>query len=128
MPIPSCPPEIRQMMTLEIMWEQFLGFDGHGEPLYAPAIPLQCYRESHGISGGGLDTLRTSDVMTLDPDWDFYFSGDDPNARKMRYGDRLTTQGVGAGSTGQKVQIDVINTIIGPPFDNKHPWVIMVTT
>lgn len=127
MPIPSCPPEISEMMTLTVFWESFLGFDGHAEPIYAPGIDLDCWRESHGLMQGGIEALRVADHTTADPDWDLFFSGDDPNARKIKLYDRLTIGGV-ADDVGLTLQPSSVNTISGPPFDNQNPWLIVVAT
>lgn len=114
------------MMTVPVIWEAFLGFDGHAEPIYGPPIELMCYRESHGLSQGGIEVLRNADATVADPDFDLFFSGDDPYARQFKLYDRITTGGIGDQSF--TIQPASINTIVGPPFDNRNPWLIVVAT
>lgn len=114
------------MMTVPVLWEAFLGFDGHAEPIYAPGIELMCYREGHGMMQGGIEVLRTADQTVADPDYDLFFSGDDPNARQIKLYDRLSVGGVADQSF--TIQPQSVNTIIGPPFDNRNPWLIVVAS
>lgn len=125
----SCPAEIAEVMSQEVMWESFLGFDGHAEPTYAPAIPLKCWIEAHGAMAdtGGLSAHRTVDKTVVEPTWDIYFSGDDEDAREIKVYDRFTPPGVGTDDA-QKLQANRVNTLYGPPFDNRYPTLIMVST
>jgi hypothetical protein len=127
-PIPSCPPAISRMMTARVKWESFQGFDGHGEPTYAPAQILSCYREAHGMMQGGLEAIRKADETTADPDWDLFFSGDDVKAEQFTLWDRLTQINAVGDPVGFPEQPSSINTLIGPPFDNANPWLIVVST
>lgn len=122
----SCPPEIRQLMYTPVTWEKFLGFDGHAEPLYAPGVELLCYREAHGLLSGGENVFRDPDHTTSDPQWDLFFSGDDPSAREFSLYDRFTPGGQGSSSAITE-QVEIINTGVGPPFDNRNPWLIIVS-
>jgi hypothetical protein len=128
MPIPSCPPEIKQLMTNTVLWESWLGFDGHAEPSYGPQIPVSCFQEAFGTmsSEGGLGVLRRADGTVVQPLWDLFFDGDNPVVLSFQVYDRFTPGGVGSDST-QALQAIRINTLYGPPFDNKHPWVVQVT-
>src|SRR5260221_12693282 len=108
MPI-SCPPEIKQLMTVLVLWESFQGFDGHAEPSYAPGIELNCWQEAHSLMQTGLEAVRQADMTVSDPDWDLFFSGDDPNARKIKLYDRFTPGGV-ASDTAMTLQATSVNT------------------
>jgi hypothetical protein len=125
MPIPSTPPEILELMTKKVGWESFLGFDGHAEPSYAPLLMVVCWQEEYSVMSGGMTVFRRADGSVVEPQWHLYFAGDDPNARKMQLYDRFTTFAVG-DSPEQVLQAVRINTMYGPPFDNKNPWAIEV--
>lgn len=127
MPI-SLPPEIRSLMTQEVVWEAFQGFDGHAEPSYAPARSLTCWQEAHGVSGGagGMEVFRRADGTTVEPRWDLYFNGDDRDARTIQLYDRFTPGGV-TTDDAQRLQCVMVNTLYGPNFDNQNPWLILVT-
>lgn len=124
MPI-SCPPEISELMTNTVQWESFLGFDGHGEPAYAPAIPMKCWMEEYSTLSGGMTAHRRADGTVVEPQWHCYFNADDPRVRTFKLYDRFTTPGVGNGPE-QKLQAVSINTMFGPNFDNKNPWTVEV--
>jgi hypothetical protein len=115
------------MMTARVKWESWQGFDGHGEPIYAPAQILRCYREAHGMMQGGVEAIRKADETTGDPDFDLFFSGDDCKAEQFTLWDRLTMINA-VGDEGFSEQPTSINTLIGPPFDNANPWLIVVAT
>lgn len=122
----SLPPEIMALMTVPVTWEGFLGFDGHAEPSYAPAINLLCWQESHGLTGGGLEAFRNADGTVVEPQYDLYFDGRTKCALQFQMYDRFTP--VGAGTLGQQsLQAVRIATFYGPPFDNRNPWIIQVT-
>lgn len=123
MPIPSCPPEIRALMLFLVTWEPFTGFDGHADPAYGLPQQVNCYKEAHGMMQGGLEVTRKADETTADPDWDLFFSGDNPQAQSFTLYDRFTVPVVGGGYTTQPSSI---NTINGPNFDNRNPWLIVV--
>ena len=126
MPIPSCPPEIKQLMNTPVTWEGFLGFDGHAEPSYAPAMVLKCFLEEHGMVSGGVEAFRGPDGTVVEPVLDLYFNGDDPNVRNFKMYDRFTPTSIGVDQT-QKLQAVFIATFYGPPFDNRNPWVVRIT-
>lgn len=125
--IPSCPPEIKAMMTVPVVWESWDGFDGHAEPSYAPAITLYCFQEAHGGPGrsGGLMAERDASITTVEPRWDLFFDPDQPNVRSIKLYDRFTPGGVGAEA--QSLQAVRVNTFYGPPFDNRYPWLVVVS-
>lgn len=124
----SLPAEIRELLTTTVQWESFQGFDGHAEPSYAPAIALVCWQEAHGTSSasGGLQVFRRADGTVVEPSWDLYFSGDDPRARQIQVYDRFFPGGIGT-DPAQKLQAVRVNTLLGPPFDDRNPWLIQVT-
>ena len=124
MAIASTPPEILALMTTTVGWESFLGFDGHAEPRYAPLIDLRCWQEPHPPGEGGLDVYRRADNTVVEPRWDFYFSGDDPNAKKIRLYDRFSPK----FSDGKSLQAVRVSVLSGPNFDNRNVWLIQVTT
>lgn len=125
MPV-SLPPEIKELMTVPVMWEAFQGFDGHAEPSYAPAIQLFCWEEAAGSMVKGLEVYRRSDGTVVEPVMELYFNGDDPRARKMKLYDRFLPTGVGI-DVNQKLQAVRVLTQFGPNFDNRHPWLVVVT-
>lgn len=123
--IPSCPPEIKEMMTSPVKWERFNGFDGHAEPSYRAPQTLYCFRESHGLMQGGLTVHRKIEETTVEPDWDLFFDGDSVSVEDFSLYDRFTILD-DVGDDGYMKQPEAINTIVGPPFDNKHPWLVVV--
>ena len=125
MPPASLPLEIRELMTARVGWEHWLGFDGHAEPTYAPLIPVSCWQEEYSVSQGGMVAMRRADGTVVEPQWHLYFSGDDPNALLFTLYDRFTTSAIGDGPE-QVLQPVRVNTVFGPPFDNRHPWLIEV--
>lgn len=124
-PTSSLPVEIKELMTVTVTWESFLGFDGHAEPSYAAPVTLSCWQEAHSLMQTGLEAVRQADLTVSDPDWDLFFSGDDPNAQQIKLYDRFTPGGF-ASSTAMTLQATSVNTIYGPPFDNSNPWLIVV--
>lgn len=124
MPV-SCPPQIRKLMKETVIWESFRGFDGHGEPSYNPPKVLKCRQEAYSVVSKGLTAIRRPDGTTIEPQWHMYFSGDDPDARKIQMYDRFTTTAVGEGPE-QKLQAIQINTLYGPNWDDRHPWLVEV--
>lgn len=124
MPWPSTPPEIAELLVSTCGWEQWLGFDGHAEPQYAPRITLKCFQEAHSMLQTGLEANRQAEITASDPDFDLYFAGDDPSAQKFQLYDRFICGGV-ADSPLFTLQPTSINTVFGP-FDNKNPWLIVV--
>lgn len=114
-------------MTVTIPWEPVAagGPDGYGEWTYGPAQNLRCWIEPH--SGGqsfGETAIRRSDETVVEPIIDVYFDGDDPLARTIKLWDRFTP-GVIA-SEGKALQAKHVETLYGPPFDNRRPWLIIV--
>lgn len=128
MPIPSCPPEIKQIMIDPVVWEPFLGFDGHAEPSYGPALTLYCFQEAFGTmsADGGIAAIRGPNGTVVVPYWDLFFDGDNEDAREFQLYDRFTPAGIGS-SPAQQLQAIRINTMFGPPFDSKRPWLVVVT-
>lgn len=122
----SLPREIWELMTIQVTWESFLGFDGHAEPSYAAPVQLTCWQEAHGLTGGGLEAFRLADGTTVEPQWDLYFDGDQTNVQDIQLYDRFTPVGVGSDST-QRLQAVRVNTFYGPNWDNTNPWLIQVT-
>ncbi len=126
MPVPSCPPEIAELMTQTVFWEPFLGFDGHAEPSYGPGIELTCWVESPSITGlGGVAANRAADETTVEPKYALIFNGDDPSARQIQLWDRFTSFNTASEGT-HPLQATQVNTLHGPPFDNQNPWLIQV--
>ncbi len=62
----------------------------------------------------------------VEPKWNLLFSGDDPLARQFQLYDRFTSSGTAQGPE-QSLQAVRIDTIYGPPFDDRFPWLIIVT-
>lgn len=124
-PPASLPADIAALMSTTVVWERFTGRDGAGQPTYAPPVTLKCWQEEYSVMTGGLSVTRRADGAVVEPQWHLYFSGDDPNARKIGVYDRFTTTAVGQDTT-QKLQPLRVNTMLGPNFDNKNPWMIEV--
>lgn len=125
MPVANCPPEIRALMTVSVGWESFIDFDGHGDPSYRPLIQLKCWFEEYSVSQGGMVANRRPDVTVVEPEYHMYFAGDDSRVRTFTLYDRFTTYAVG-DSVLQVLQPIRINTMYGPPFDNRNPWMVEV--
>lgn len=123
----SLPDEIKELMTNQILWESFQGFDGYGQPEYAAGVELTCWIEPQGV---GVNTGQTAErkpqETVTDPDFSLYFDGDDPNVRSIRLWDRFTPGGV--GSEARTIQATAVETLYGPPFDNLNPWLVVVST
>lgn len=122
----SLPRDIWELMTIDITWEAFQGFDGHAEPSYAAPVTLQCWQESHGLVGGGLEVFRAADGTTVEPQWDLYFDGDQTNVQDIQLYDRFTPVGV-ATVGNQSLQAVRVSTWYGPNWDNTNPWLVLVT-
>lgn len=115
-------------MTTTVAWEAVLadGPDGYGQWAYAAPVDLTCWTEPHGIGvNSGQTAVRKPDGTVVDPDWDYYFDGDDPLARQIKLWDRFTPGGI--GNEGKKLQALVVETMYGPPFDNTNPWLVVVS-
>lgn len=123
----SLPPEILALMSVTVTWEKFQGFDEYAQPdAYAPAVDLTCWIEPHLASTAtGETAVRNREGTIIDPDFDLYFDGDDAQARQIRLWDRFTVGGV--GSEGRQLQALAVTPMYGPPFDNRNPWLIVVT-
>lgn len=122
----SLPRDIWELLTVEVTWEAFQGFDGHAEPSYASPVTLQCWQESHGLVGGGLEVFRSADGTVVEPQWDLYFDGDQTNVQDIQLYDRFTPGGV-ATVGDQSLQAVRVSTWYGPNWDNTNPWLILVT-
>ena len=112
------------MMTVPVVWESWQDFDGHAEPVYGPEITLYCFQEGH--TGTGLNAIRNANGTVVEPTWDLYFNPDDPQVRSIKLYDRFTPGGVGTDAA-QQLQAVRVNTFYGPPFDNRFPWLVVVT-
>lgn len=131
MPWPSTPPEIAELLITTCGWEKFLGFDGHAEPSYAPRLSLQCFQEAHSMLQTGLEGTRQAEQTWSDPDFDLYFAGDNKDAQTFSLYDRFAfTNAIGEDAADLvntiTQQPSAVNTIFGP-FDNKNPWLIVVS-
>lgn len=127
-PTLSLPRDVFELMTVEVIWEAFQGFDGHVEPSYAAPVSLICWQEAHGVSGGagGMEVFRHADGTVVEPRWDLYFDGDNSDVRSFQLYDRFTPSGVTSDSE-QRLQAVMVNTLYGPNFDNTNPWLVLVT-
>lgn len=123
----SLPRDITALMTTLVTWEPIgAGPDGYGQWTYGPAQELTCWTEPHGQGiNSGQTAVRSLDGTVVDPDWDYYFSGDDPLARKIKLWDRFTPGGI--GTEAKSLQALIVETMYGPPFDNRNPWLIIVS-
>lgn len=125
-PTLSLPRDIWELMTTTVVWEAFLGFDGHAEPSYASPIYVTCWQESHGLTGGGLEVYRRADGTVVEPQWDLLFDGDDANVQNFQLYDRFLPGGIGT-DPAQKLQAVRLATFLGPNFDNTNPWIVLIT-
>ena len=112
-------------MTKTVGWEGFIKFDGHAEPSYNPLITLSCWIEEYSVSQGGMVAMRRADGTVVEPQFHMYFNGDNPYVRTFTLYDRFTTYVV-ADTVEQVLQPVRINTMYGPPFDNRNPWMVEV--
>ena len=124
MPIPSLPAEIRELMTVPVVWEKSGGVNGMGEPSFSNPVTLNAWVEPH-TSSGGVDAVRRADGVVVEPQYVLYFSGDDPRVRNMAVSDRFTVPGVDA--QGRPLEALSVGTLAGPNFDNTNPWLVSVT-
>lgn len=114
-------------MTATVTWEKFVQFDGHAEPAYDAAVSLKAFVEPIGLSMPlGSEAIRKPDGTIADPKYLLLFDGDDANARAFSLYDRFTLPTI-VGSSTIALQPLRIATMFGPPFDNQHPWLIVVT-
>lgn len=128
----SLPPDIRALMTVKVQWEPIhrgadgsVQPDGYGQWSYDASCPLTCWIEPH--TGGlmfGASAYRRIDETVVEPKVDLYFDGDSGRARQIRLWDRFTVPGIGADDT--PLQALHVETLYGPPFDNRRPWLIIV--
>jgi len=123
MPIPSLPVEIRELMTVEVTWEKSLGKDGYGQHIYDNPVTLKCWWEAH--STGGVEARRDERGTMIEPQYDLYFTGDDPRVRGMAVADRFTVPAIDASN--RPLQAIRVATFAGPPFDNSNPWMVVVS-
>lgn len=122
----SLPPEIAALLTAEVIWEKWLGFDGHAEPRYDAPVSLTCWIEPRPtISAGGANAIRRPENTSVDLQYTLYFSGDNADARGMSTFDRFTLPT--PFSSDKPLQADYVNAWYGPPFDNLNPWLIEVS-
>lgn len=113
-------------MTVEVEWEPILsGPDGYGQWQYGASCPLRCWIEPHiGGQAFGATAHRRVDETVVEPVVDLYFSGDDRRARKIKLWDRFTVPDI--ATEDSPLQAKHVETMYGPPFDNRRPWLIVV--
>ncbi len=124
-PPTALPPEIAELMTVTAAWERHTGVDGHGQPIYASPVSLNCWLEQSGFVAGGLEAIRRAANTAVDIEYDLYFNGSDTNVQQFTLLDRFTITPVGI--EGRKPQALFLDTSYGPPFDNQAPWLVKVT-
>lgn len=122
----SLPADIKQLMTTKIVWESAkTGPDGYGQWTYGPALELKCWIEPHLIGKeSGAIAHRRPDGTVVEPILDVYLDGDDHLARQVQLWDRFTPPGV--ATVGKPLQAVHVETMYGPPYDNRQPWLIIV--
>ena len=123
-PATALPPEIAELMAIEVTYETFTGYDGAAQPSYDPPKTLSCWMEEFGFTSGGLLTTRRGAETIVGPRYSLYFDGDSADAQEFSPYDRFTLPAVGL--TDKPGQPDMINEIRGPNFDNQNPWLIEV--
>ena len=124
-PPTALPPAIAELMTITAAWEKHTGIDGHGQPIYASPVTLNCWLEQSGFVAGGLEAVRRPTNTAVDIEYDLYFNGSDTNVQQFTLLDRFTISPVGI--EGRKPQALFLATSFGPPFDNQAPWLVKVT-
>ena len=123
-PPTALPPDIAELMTVTCQYERHTGVDGHGQPVYASPVSLNCWLEQSGFVAGGLEAVRRPTNTAVDIEYDLYFNGSDTNVQQFTLLDRFTISPVGI--EGRKPQALFLATNYGPPFDNVNAWLIEV--
>ena len=96
-PATALPPEIAELMTVTAAWEKHTGVDGHGQPVYASPVSINCWLEQSGFVAGGLEAVRRPTNTAVDIEYDLYFNGSDTNAQQFTLLDRFTITPVSDG-------------------------------
>lgn len=121
----SLPPDIKALMSTQITWEASTGPDGYGQWTYATPVSLTCWTEPHLIGReSGAIAHRKPDGTVVEPILDIYLDGDNPLVRRIKLWDRFTPTGI--GNEGVALQALHVETMYGPPFDNRNPWLVIV--
>lgn len=123
-PATALPAEIAELMTVACSWEKSTGLDGHGQPVYADPVTLNCWVEQSGFVAGGLESVRRAPGTSIDIEYDLYFDGSDENVKQFTNLDRFTIEPIGI--QGRVIQALFVETAFGPPFDNQDPWLVRV--
>lgn len=116
-------PNIRALMTQEVVWEQFVSMDVYGDQAYAVGKTKLAWVEGHGLMGGGVVQRETRDERIEDAMIDIYFDANDPDVLEFGVKDRFTVTGL-SDETSYSLTPDVINTYNGP---EGIPWVRVVS-
>lgn len=80
---------ILALMNDTVSWEHYTGQDGHGDPVFDPAVTVKCWIEERGFAGGIL-ARRTAHADTFEPYYDIYFDATDANVQTFDLRDRFT--------------------------------------
>ena len=130
-PAASLPYSIKELLTnTSVLWEQSGAVDVFGQPSYAPAVEIDCWMEPEGIgSNVGMTNSRANVNQTIlqqtrRPELSLYFDGDDSRVRSFKLTDRFTP--LTTGGAGVELMPTTIETLYGPPFDNRNPWLVIV--
>lgn len=124
-PPTSLPPQLAELMTVEVTWEASTGQDGYAKVSYAAPVTLTGWVEPYGIAGG-VEAIRRQDGTMVEPQYELYFDGDDARARGFTILDRFTLPET-VDAQLRPLQAVRISTLAGPPFDNTDPWLVTVT-
>ena len=68
----------------------------------------------------------TISQATRRPELSLFFDGDNATVRAFQYTDRFTLTGIPAASQ-VALQATNIVTYYGPNFDNKNPWLVVIS-
>lgn len=124
-PPTSLPPLLRELMTVDVIWEHATGQDGYAQISYDAPVTLSGWVEPYGLAGG-VEARRTGQGTAVEPQYELYFSGDDVTSREMSLDDRFTLPDT-VDAAARPLQPVRISTLDGPPFDNTHPWLVTLT-
>lgn len=124
-PPTSLPPQLRELMTVSVVWEKAIAQDGYGQISWEAPVALVGWVEPYGLAGG-VEARRTRDGTTVEPQYELYFSGDDVSSRSMSLDDRFTLPDT-VDAQARPLQPVRISTVDGPPFDNTNPWLVSLT-
>lgn len=124
-PPTSLPPQLAELMTVDVTWEAAGSQDGYGQPSYAAPVTLVGWVEPYGLAGG-VEATRRQDGTIVEPQYELYFTGDDARARAFTILDRFTLP-VTVDAQQRPLQPVRIGTLAAPPFDRVNPWLVTVT-